>query len=124
MNDLFALYVAELFVIAAIWHNKTARSGMERESERPDPAVLFSRMRTSKQKAKEQDQSAPTIYSPQPPPALEPVCRRAHGVDFSRGNVWDIVAKLWRALKIEAPIGYQDESGFHRIVESPRLNNK
>jgi hypothetical protein len=124
VNDLFALYVAELFVIAAIWHNKTARSGMERESERPDPAVLFSRMRTSKQKANEQDQSAPTIYSHQPPPALEPVCRRAHGVDFSRGNVWDIVAKLRRALKIEAPIGYQDESGFHRIVESPRLNNK
>jgi hypothetical protein len=43
MNALFALYVAELFVIAAMWHNKPARSGMERESERPDPAVLFSR---------------------------------------------------------------------------------
>ena len=43
MNALLVLFVAELFVIAAMWHNKSARSGMERESERPDPAVLFSR---------------------------------------------------------------------------------
>ncbi len=43
MNALLVLLVAELFVIAAMWHNKSARSGMERESGGPDPAVLFSR---------------------------------------------------------------------------------
>jgi hypothetical protein len=43
VNDFFYLFVAELFVFGAMWHNKSARSGMERESERPDPAVLFSR---------------------------------------------------------------------------------
>jgi hypothetical protein len=65
VNDFFYLFVAELFVIAAMWHNKLARSGMERESERPDPAVLFSCVRPSKQKANEQHQSAPTVHSPQ-----------------------------------------------------------
>jgi hypothetical protein len=30
--------------------------------------------------------------------------------------VQTILAKLRRALRIEIPIGYQDESGFHRIV--------
>ena len=45
MNALLVLLVAELFVIAAMWHNKSARSVMERESNRPDPAVLFSRIR-------------------------------------------------------------------------------
>jgi hypothetical protein len=124
VNSLFFLFVAELFVIAAMWHNKSARSGIERESERPDPAVLFSHMKTSKQKTHEQYQSAPTIHSPQLPLTLEPVRPRAHGVDFSRGNVWGIVAKLRRTLRIEIPIGCQDESGFHRIVESPPLNNK
>lgn len=124
MNALLVLFVAESFVFGAMWHNKSARSGLERESERPDQAVLFSRMRTSKQKADEQYQSAPTVRFPQLPLTLEQVRPLAHGVDFSRGNVWGIVARLRKALKIEAPIGYQDESGFHRIVESPRLNNK
>ena len=45
MNALLVLLVAELFVIAAMWHNKSARSVMERESNRPDPAVLISRVR-------------------------------------------------------------------------------
>lgn len=43
MNALFALYVAELFVIAAMWQNKSAQSEREHESGRPDPAVLFFR---------------------------------------------------------------------------------
>jgi len=116
VNALFVLFVAELFVIAAMWHNKSPRSEREHESGRPDPAVLFSRMRTPKQK---QHQSAPTVHSPQLPLTLEQVRRRAHDVYFSRGTVWGIVAKLRRALRIKIPIGYQDESGFHRIVERP-----
>ena len=43
MNDFFYLFVAELFVFASMWHNKSARSEREHESGRPDPAVLFSR---------------------------------------------------------------------------------
>ena len=124
MNALLVLIVAESFVFGAMWHNQSARSGMERESERPDPAVLFSRVRTSRQKANEQDQSAPTVHSPQLPLTLEPVRRRAHDVYFSRGNVWGIVAKLRRALRIEIPIGYQDESGFHRVAERPPVKQQ
>ena len=48
MNDFFYLFVAELFAIAAIWHNKSPRSEREHESGRPDPAVLFSRIRPKK----------------------------------------------------------------------------
>ncbi|MGA2787410.1 MAG: hypothetical protein ABSF60_07770 [Verrucomicrobiota bacterium] len=124
MNDFFYLFVAELFVFASMWHNKSARSGMERESERPDPAVLFSRVRTSKQKASERYQSAPAVHSPQLPLTLGQVRRRAHDVYFSRGNLWGIVAKLRRALRIEIPIGYQDELGFHRIVERPPIKQQ
>ena len=43
MNALLVLFVAESFIFGAMWHNKSSRSGMERESGRPDPAVLFSR---------------------------------------------------------------------------------
>lgn len=42
MNAIFLLFVAELFAFGLMWHNKSARSGQERESEKPDPAVLFS----------------------------------------------------------------------------------
>ena len=45
MNALMVLFVAELFVIGAMWHNKSARSEREHESGRPDPAVLFSLVR-------------------------------------------------------------------------------
>lgn len=124
LDALFVLFVTELFAIAAMWRDQSSRSGMERENARLDPAVLFSRMRASKQKANEQDQSAPTIHPPQLSPTLEQIRRRANDVYFSRGNLSGIVAKLWRALKIKIPIGYQDESGFHAIVERPRLNNK
>jgi len=121
---LSVLFVVESFVFGAMCHNKSARSGRERESAKSDPAALFSRMRTSKQKANEQYQSAPTVHSPQLPLTLEQVRRRAHDVYFSRGNVWGIVAKLRRALRIEIPIGYQDESGFHRIVERPPIKQQ
>jgi hypothetical protein len=61
VNALLVLFVAELFVIAAMWHNKSARSGMERESERPDPAVLFSRRRSNLQKQAPFVQVQPTV---------------------------------------------------------------
>ena len=50
MNALFVLFAAELFVIAAMWHNKSARSEREHESGRPDPAVLFSHRSPNLQK--------------------------------------------------------------------------
>lgn len=42
MNPLFVLFVAELFALGLMWHNKSARPELDRESEKPDPAVLFS----------------------------------------------------------------------------------
>ena len=124
VNDFFYLFVAVLFVLALMWHNQSPRSEKEHESGRPDPAILFSRMRTSKQKANEQHQSAPTVYSPQPPLNLEQVRRRANDVYFPRGNVWGIVAKLRRVLKIQIPIGYEGESGFHRTAERPPIKQQ
>jgi hypothetical protein len=38
---LFFLFVAESFVLGLIWHNQSPRSEREHETERPDPAVLF-----------------------------------------------------------------------------------
>jgi hypothetical protein len=38
---------------------------------------------------------------------------------ISRGNMWGIIAKLWRALKNAIPMGYEDSTGFHRIEEKP-----
>ena len=43
MSALFLLFVAESFVFAAMWHNKSPRSEREHEREKPDPAVLFAR---------------------------------------------------------------------------------
>ena len=50
MSALFLLFVAESFVFAAMWHNKSPRSGREHESEKPDPAVLFSSRSANVQK--------------------------------------------------------------------------
>ncbi len=36
-----------------------------------------------------------------------------HDIHVAPGGVWRIVAKLWKAIRIEIPIGYQDEAGFH-----------
>lgn len=124
MNALVFLFVVESFVFGAFWHNQSARPGRDRESGKPDRAVLFSRMRTSKPKANEQHQRASTVHSTQLPLTLEQVRRRARDAYFSHGNVRGIVAKLRRALRIEIPIGYQDESGFHRIVERPPIEQQ
>ncbi len=48
MSALVFLFVVESFVFGAMWHNKSARSGRERESGKPDLAVLFSRIRPKK----------------------------------------------------------------------------
>jgi hypothetical protein len=36
---------------------------------------------------------------------------------LARTGVSGIVAKLRKAIRIEIPIGYQDDTGFHRGVE-------
>ena len=71
MNALFALYVTELFVIAAMWHNKSARSGMEHESERPDSAVLFSRRSPNLRKQALSVQVQMTVKQPQSKQQME-----------------------------------------------------
>ena len=50
MIAFFFLFVAESFAFGLMWHDKSARSEMERESESPEPAVLFSRRSTNYQK--------------------------------------------------------------------------
>ena len=42
----------------------------------------------------------------------------------AHGGVWGIVAKLWKAIRIEIPIGYQDEAGFHTGVKSADMEVK
>jgi hypothetical protein len=43
----------------------------------------------------------------------------SHVGDFAaRGGMAGIIAKLWRVIRIEIPIGYQDETGFHIGVKS------
>jgi hypothetical protein len=41
------LFVAESFAFGLMWHNKSARSEEQPESESPEPAVLFSRRSTN-----------------------------------------------------------------------------
>jgi hypothetical protein len=48
----------------------------------------------------------------------------ANEVCVARGGARGIIAKLWRVLRIEIPIGYQDETGFHRIVERSSINQQ
>ena len=47
-----------------------------------------------------------------------------HDIQVARGGVWGIVAKLWKAIRIEIPIGYQDEAGFHVGVKSSDMEVK
>lgn len=42
----------------------------------------------------------------------------------AHGGVWGIVAKLRKAIRIEIPIGYQDEAGFHVGVKSADMEVK
>jgi len=64
------------------------------------------------------------IHSAQVPPAPEQTRLRPFDICAARGGVWGIIAKLRRALKIEIPIGFQDETGFHRIAEKPPINQQ
>lgn len=75
-------------------------------------------MRTSKRKPAEQYQSLPTIQTHVPPSNPEQIRQCTHDIHVARGGVWGIVAKLWKAIRIEIPIGYQDEAGFHVSVKS------
>jgi len=81
-------------------------------------------MRPSRRKANKPYQSAPTIHSAQLPPTPEQIWQHAHDIYFARGDVWGIIAKLRKALRIEIPIGYQDATGFHRIAERPPANQQ
>ncbi len=42
----------------------------------------------------------------------------------AHGGVWGIVAKLRKAIRIEIPIGYQDEAGFRVGVKSADMEVK
>jgi hypothetical protein len=44
------LFVAESFAFGLMWHNKSARSEEQRESESPEPTILFSRRSTNSRK--------------------------------------------------------------------------
>ena len=53
------LFVAESFAFGLMWHNKSARSEEQRESESPEPAVLFSRRRAHSRKPTPPAQALP-----------------------------------------------------------------
>jgi hypothetical protein len=40
------------------------------------------------------------------------------GDSATKGDVGGIVAKLRKAIRIEIPVGYQDETGFHIGIKS------
>jgi hypothetical protein len=48
---------------------------------------------------------------------LEQIRQRAQEIHVAHGGMERIVAKLWKAIRIEIPIGYQDETGFHTGVK-------
>lgn len=74
-------------------------------------------MRISKQKPTERSQSAPTIHALKLPLTPEQIRQRAQDIYIACGGVWGILAKLGTAIRIEIPIGYQDEAGFHMGVK-------
>jgi len=74
-------------------------------------------MRTPKQKSNAKYQSAPTIQTPKLPSTPEQIRQRAQEIHVARGGVKGIVVMLWKAIRIEIPIGYQDETGFHTGVK-------
>src|SRR5271154_5557594 len=74
-------------------------------------------MRTPKQKSNAQYKSAPTIQTPKLPSTPEQIRQRAQEIHVARGGVKGIVVMLWKAIRIEIPIGYQDETGFHTGVK-------
>jgi len=81
-------------------------------------------MRRSKRNPAKQYQSLPTIQTHMPPSNPEQIRQCTHDIQVARGGVWGIVAKLWKAIRIEIPIGYQDEEGFHVGVKSADMEVK
>ena len=70
MNPLYFLIIAESFVVGWMWHNKSARHGGEHQSDKPDPAVLFSRKRKEhRQSQQEIGRIGKIIESIDPQPA-------------------------------------------------------
>jgi hypothetical protein len=67
------LFVAESFAFGLMWHNKSAPSESERESERPEPAVLFFRRSTHSRKPATPAQMPPDENSKSPINIIEAV---------------------------------------------------
>jgi hypothetical protein len=80
--------------------------------------------RTSKRKLAERYQSLPAIQTHMPPSNPEQIRQCTHDIQVARGGVWGIIAKLRKAIRIEIPIGYQDEAGFHAGVKSADMEVK
>jgi hypothetical protein len=74
-------------------------------------------MRASKQISIAQYQSVPTLQTPRLPSILAQAHQRTQGIYVMRWSLRGIVEKLRKAIRIEIPIGYQDEAGFHLGVE-------
>jgi hypothetical protein len=74
-------------------------------------------MKTSKQISNAPHQSAPTVKTPKLPSILEQIRQRAYDIYVALSSARGIVSKLWKAIRIEIPTGYQDEAGFHQGVE-------
>jgi hypothetical protein len=77
-------------------------------------------MRTPKRKSAAEHQTALSIHTPGLPPAPEQVSQFTHDTYVAHGGLWGIVAKLRKAVRIEIPIGYQDETGFHLGVKQAK----
>jgi hypothetical protein len=44
-----------------------------------------------------------------------------HDIYGTNGGGWGVVAKLRRMIRIQIPVGYEDETGFHVGVEPREL---
>jgi hypothetical protein len=62
-------------------------------------------MRTSKHKPAEQHQSAPTMETPRPPPALEKLRQQAHDIYVAHGGAERMALSDW--LKAEQELQRQ-----------------
>lgn len=74
-------------------------------------------MRTSNQISNPRHQHAAIVQTLKLPSILEQARQRAQGIDVMRGGARGIFSKLWKAIRIEFPTGYQDEAGFHLGVK-------
>ena len=62
-------------------------------------------MKTSKRKASERHQSAPTIHTPKPQPTPEQIRRRAHEIYLTRGGAVGCELDDWLQAERELQAG-------------------